>query len=169
MSARAGTWRTDPATSVLHLDRQTDLLLQRFVDRDACLRPFGGRHDGELHVARRVTDDIHAGYTRFAEAVGLDRSLAGELATQSLRELRLLRLGQGEEHGATGHRIGAGIDECQSTRAAVLMPDALDALGADHDTAVSELFRLTATQTGRTIRAERDALSPRFQGERESS
>src|SRR5688572_30636324 len=167
-SDRAVTRRTASAMSVLHLDRQADPFLQRFVNRDASLRPLGSSHDGELHVARCVADDIDAGHTCLAKVVRLDGSLSCELASQSLSELRLLRLRQRKEHRAARHGVGRGIER-QSICASVLVFQTFDALGSDHDAALRKLCGLTPTETGGTMRAERDALAPRLQGEGESS
>ena len=81
-----------PACQLSVADRQSGLRLQRLVDRDARLRSLGGGDDGELDVAGGIADDIDAGDARLAEMIGLDGSLARELAPEPLREIALLRL-----------------------------------------------------------------------------
>ena len=92
------------------------LLLKRLVDRDARLRTFRGGHDGELHVPRRIADDVDAGDARLAEAIGLDRSLSRELASEPLREVGLLRLRARDECAVALHRVAGGQDARASTR-----------------------------------------------------
>src|SRR5688572_3112200 len=90
------------------LHRQARARLQRLVDRDTGLRALGRGHDGELDIARGIADDEDPGHARFAEMVGLDRSLPRELAAETARQVALLRLPAREEDAVTRKRVALG-------------------------------------------------------------
>jgi hypothetical protein len=52
---------------------------QRFVDRESGSRPFGSGDDGELNIARRVSNDVQAGNIGFLKIAGVGPALLVEL------------------------------------------------------------------------------------------
>src|SRR5262245_60957567 len=80
------------AIAILRHDRQTGACLQRFVDRHRCFRTLGGSNNCELHVARRVADDIEAREVRLAQIARLHDAAAIHFASEACREVALLAL-----------------------------------------------------------------------------
>src|SRR5437762_998647 len=96
-----------------------------------------------------------------------DRPLVVELATESNRELRALKLSRSEKHGAAWKRLSGS--EQDPVKKAVAAFQTSDALFADGNVVPLEAFAIAGANLRRPVRAQNEVASPRGQLQRQSN
>src|SRR5258705_2901754 len=164
--ARSGIGLLWFAYAGLRRHGQSVTALQRLVDGDCRLRPFGGSDNGELHVARRVAHDVQAGDVGLAEMVCLDRAKAIHVASEARGDVALLALAGGEEDGLAVDRPAVGERDRPHQGAVVV--DARDGSRTNGDSFLLETAAIAAPDARRAVRAEHDTRGPGSQRQRQA-
>src|SRR6185503_1737055 len=163
--ARSGIGLLWFAFAGLRRHGQSVTTLQRLVDGDCRLGALGGGDNRELHVARRVADDVEAGDVGLAERVGLHRAAAIHDASQARGDVALLALVARKENRVAVDRRPVRKDDRTHVRTVVL--DTGDRGDVNRDTFVFEAPAVVAADVRRAVRAEHHARRPGLQRQRE--